>query len=143
MNTWEVKHLKISTKGRYALRLMIYIATHSNGKPVSIKDISKNEDISDKYLEQIISILNSGGLVRSVRGPLLHLWLMAKFIRCDMRRCRYNHHRRPLQQPAKSRRRILYLTDRYRFFLITIFKALPSLPLISISCLLQDYYRMR
>lgn len=61
--------MKISTKGRYALRLMIYIATHSNGKPVSIKDIAKNEDISDKYLEQIISILNSGGLVRSVRGP--------------------------------------------------------------------------
>jgi len=61
--------LKISTKGRYALRLMIYIAANSNGKPVSIKDVAKNEDISDKYLEQIISILNSGGLVRSVRGP--------------------------------------------------------------------------
>ena len=61
--------MKISTKGRYALRLMIYIAANSNGKPVSIKDVAKNEDISDKYLEQIISILNSGGLVRSVRGP--------------------------------------------------------------------------
>ena len=67
-NDREVK-MKISTKGRYALRLMIYIAANSNGKPISIKDVAKNEDISDKYLEQIISILNSGGLVRSVRGP--------------------------------------------------------------------------
>ena len=66
---WRCITLKISTKGRYALRLMIYIAANSNGKPVSIKDVAKNEDISDKYLEQIISILNSGGLVRSVRGP--------------------------------------------------------------------------
>lgn len=65
---WRCITLKISTKGRYALRLMIYIAANSNGKPVSIKDVAKNEDISDKYLEQIISILNSGGLVRSVRG---------------------------------------------------------------------------
>ena len=63
---WRCITLKISTKGRYALRLMIYIAANSNGKPVSIKDVAKNEDISDKYLEQIISILNSGGLVRSV-----------------------------------------------------------------------------
>ena len=62
---WRCITLKISTKGRYALRLMIYIAANSNGKPISIKDVAKNEDISDKYLEQIISILNSGGLEAS------------------------------------------------------------------------------
>lgn len=61
--------MKVSTKGRYALRLMINLAEATDGKPVSIKDVSKSEEISDKYLEQIISILNSGGLVRSVRGP--------------------------------------------------------------------------
>ena len=47
---------------------MIYIAANSNGKPVSIKDVAKNEDISDKYLEQIISVLNKAGYVRSIRG---------------------------------------------------------------------------
>lgn len=61
--------MKISTKGRYALRLMINIASRTDGKPVSIKDIAISENISDKYLEQIISLLNSGGLVRSIRGP--------------------------------------------------------------------------
>ncbi|MGN0395805.1 MAG: RrF2 family transcriptional regulator [Coprococcus sp.] len=61
--------MKVSTKGRYALRLMTNIASRTDGKPVSIKDIASSEDISDKYLEQIIALLHSGGLVRSVRGP--------------------------------------------------------------------------
>lgn len=61
--------MKISTKGRYALRLLIDIAANSAGKPVSIKDVSARQHISDKYLEQIISTLNNAGLVRSVRGP--------------------------------------------------------------------------
>ena len=65
---WRCITLKISTKGRYALRLMIYIAANSNGKPVSIKDVAKNEDISDKYLEQIVSLLHKAGYVRSIRG---------------------------------------------------------------------------
>ena len=65
----EVFLLKISTKGRYALRLMLDIALYSKNKPVSIKEISKRQGISDKYLEQIISVLNSAGYVRSVRGP--------------------------------------------------------------------------
>ena len=60
--------MKISTKGRYALRLMMDIAANGGEKPVSIKEIAKRQDISDKYLEQIISILNSAGFVRSVRG---------------------------------------------------------------------------
>lgn len=61
--------MKISTKGRYALRLMLDIALYSENKPVSIKEISKRQGISDKYLEQIISVLNSAGYVRSIRGP--------------------------------------------------------------------------
>lgn len=60
--------MKISTKGRYALRLMIDIAINSSDRPVSIKDIAKRQNISDKYLEQIISVLNSAGFVRSIRG---------------------------------------------------------------------------
>ena len=58
----------ISTKGRYALRLMIDIASSSDGKPVSLKDISKRQDISIKYLEQVVSLLVKRGLLVSVRG---------------------------------------------------------------------------
>ena len=60
--------MKISTKGRYALRLMIDLAENSSGNPVSLKDVAKRQGISDKYLEQIISVVNKAGYVRSVRG---------------------------------------------------------------------------
>ena len=60
--------MKISTRGRYALRLMVDIAVNSAAKPVSIKEIAGRQGISDKYLEQIISVLNGAGFVRSVRG---------------------------------------------------------------------------
>ncbi|MBQ8597588.1 MAG: Rrf2 family transcriptional regulator, partial [Lachnospiraceae bacterium] len=60
--------MKISTKGRYALRLMLDLATYQTGEPVSLKDVAKRQGISDKYLEQIISVLNKAGYVRSIRG---------------------------------------------------------------------------
>lgn len=60
--------MKISTKGRYALRLMLDLATCQTGEPVSLKDVAKRQGISDKYLEQIISVLNKAGYVRSIRG---------------------------------------------------------------------------
>ena len=60
--------MKISTKGRYAVRLMLDLAMHNTGEAVSIKDISKRQGVSDKYLEQIISVLNKAGYVRSIRG---------------------------------------------------------------------------
>ena len=60
--------MKISTKGRYALRLMLDLAAHDKNGPVSLKDVSKRQQISDKYLEQIISVLNKAGYVKSVRG---------------------------------------------------------------------------
>ena len=61
--------MKVSTKGRYALRLMLDLALNQTGEPVSLKDISKRQGISDKYLEQNISVLNKAGYVKSVRGP--------------------------------------------------------------------------
>ena len=61
--------MKISTRGRYALRMMLDLAVNNNGEPISIKDIAERQQISDKYLEQIISILNKAGFVRSIRGP--------------------------------------------------------------------------
>lgn len=60
--------MKISTKGRYALRLMLDLAVQGEGSPISIKDIAKRQDISEKYLEQIISMLNKAGYVKSIRG---------------------------------------------------------------------------
>ena len=50
--------MKISTKGRYALRLMLDVALHSHGAAVPLRDVAQRQEISDKYLEQIISILN-------------------------------------------------------------------------------------
>lgn len=61
--------MKVSTKGRYALRLMIDIAMNASGEPVRIKDVSRRQEVSEKYLEQIISILNKAGYVKSIRGP--------------------------------------------------------------------------
>ncbi|WP_124100855.1 RrF2 family transcriptional regulator [Ruminococcus sp. Marseille-P6503] len=60
--------MKISTKGRYALRLMLDLAMHDDGSYIPIKDIAKRQSISDKYLEQIISVLGRAGYVKSVRG---------------------------------------------------------------------------
>ena len=58
----------ISTKGRNAVKVMIDLGQYATGEPVKVKDIAKRQDISDKYLEQIISMLNKAGLVRSIRG---------------------------------------------------------------------------
>lgn len=60
--------MKISTKGRYALRLLIDLATNYEGEPIRLKDVAERQDISIKYLEQIISTLNRAGYVKSVRG---------------------------------------------------------------------------
>lgn len=61
--------MKISTKGRYAVRMMLDMALNNTGEPIRIKDISSRQNISDKYLEQIVSILNKAGFVKSIRGP--------------------------------------------------------------------------
>lgn len=60
--------MKISTKGRYALRLMMDLAETSEENPVSLRDVAARQGISEKYLEQIISILNKAGFVKSIRG---------------------------------------------------------------------------
>lgn len=61
--------MKVSTRGRYALRLMLELAVYNTGAPISIRDIAQRQHISEKYLEQIISALNKAGFVRSIRGP--------------------------------------------------------------------------
>ena len=60
--------MKISTKGRYALRLMIDLAQHDAGGYIPLRDISKRQEISAKYLEQIVVQLSRAGFVTSTRG---------------------------------------------------------------------------
>ena len=58
----------ISTKGRYALRMMVDLAQHQGEGYISLKEIAARQDISKKYLEQIIPILNRAGLLNTSRG---------------------------------------------------------------------------
>lgn len=60
--------MKISTRGRYALRVMIDLAINGKENYISLKDIANRQEISMKYLEQIVSILNKAGLVDTLRG---------------------------------------------------------------------------
>jgi Rrf2 family protein len=59
--------MTISTKGRYALRIMMDLANHL-GETIKLKDIAARQEISEKYMEQIISVLNKAGYVKSNRG---------------------------------------------------------------------------
>lgn len=60
--------MKISTKGRYALCVMLDLAEHCNEGLISLKDISDRQNISKKYLEQIVALLNRPGILKTVRG---------------------------------------------------------------------------
>ncbi len=60
--------MKISTKGRYALRLMLDLAEHKNDGYIALKDIAKRQSISKKYLEQIVPMLNKSDMLRTNRG---------------------------------------------------------------------------
>lgn len=60
--------MKISTKGRYALRMLIDLAQHGSDGYVSLKDISERQNISKKYLEQIVPLLGGADILRTNRG---------------------------------------------------------------------------
>lgn len=60
--------MKISTKGRYALRIMIDLARHDEGSYIRLKDIAERQNITLKYMEQIMPLLTKAGYVRSYRG---------------------------------------------------------------------------
>ena len=60
--------MKISTKGRYALRMLIDLAEHSDCGYIALKDIAKRQGISKKYLEQIIPIFNKTDILKTNRG---------------------------------------------------------------------------
>ena len=60
--------MQISTRGRYALRIMLDLAIYGKGELVKVKDIAVRQEISEKYMEQIISVLKKAGYVKSIRG---------------------------------------------------------------------------
>lgn len=60
--------MRISTKGRYAMCVMIDLAEHYKEGPVALKDIAARQNISKKYLEQIVSLLNRPDFLKTVRG---------------------------------------------------------------------------
>jgi Rrf2 family iron-sulfur cluster assembly transcriptional regulator len=61
--------MRLTSKGRYAVRAMLDLTTHSNGNPVRLQEISTRQNISLHYLEQLFRKLRNGGAVKSVRGP--------------------------------------------------------------------------
>lgn len=61
--------LRISTKGRYGTRAMVYLGENFGQEPVSLGELAEKEGVSLKYMEQIVPLLKNSGLIRSVRGP--------------------------------------------------------------------------
>lgn len=60
--------MKISTKGRYGLRALIDLAQYSEIEPVSINSIATRQGISERYLEQLMTLMKKAGLIKSIRG---------------------------------------------------------------------------
>ena len=60
--------MKISTKGRYSLRMLIDLGEHKNSGFISLKDISQRQGVSKKYLEQLVTLLNRPGILHTSRG---------------------------------------------------------------------------
>lgn len=60
--------MKVSTKGQYALRMMLDLAIHNSGEYITIKSIAIRQSLPEKFLEQIMTILSRAGYVKSIRG---------------------------------------------------------------------------
>jgi Rrf2 family iron-sulfur cluster assembly transcriptional regulator len=61
--------MRITTKGRYALKAILFLTIHSEGSPISIKEIAADQKISPEFLEQLFFRLKKAGIIASVRGP--------------------------------------------------------------------------
>jgi Rrf2 family cysteine metabolism transcriptional repressor len=67
--------MKLSTRGRYATRALLDLASHQNEGPIQLKDIARRQQFSLQYLEHIITPLIASGMIRSVRGAGGGVWL--------------------------------------------------------------------
>ena len=66
--------MMVSTRGRYALRVMIDLAEHNNGKFIPLKDIAERQEISEKYLESIVKSLTKADVLEGLRVPCHRAW---------------------------------------------------------------------
>jgi len=64
-----IEKMKISTKGRYGLKAMIDLAVHATDGHVALKQVAERQNISERYLEQVFSLLRKGGVLKSIKGP--------------------------------------------------------------------------
>lgn len=60
--------MKISTRGRNAIKFMLDLANHNDGSPIKLKDVAQRQEISVKYMEQIASLLQKNALIKSSKG---------------------------------------------------------------------------
>lgn len=60
--------MRLTTRGRYAVRAMVDLAIHGDSKPTSLREISERQAISEKYLEQLFRRLRKAGLIQTIRG---------------------------------------------------------------------------
>ena len=67
--------MKLSTRGRYATRALLDLASHQEEEPVLLKDIAQRQQISLRYLEHLITPLVTAGIIRSTRGVRGGVWL--------------------------------------------------------------------
>jgi len=61
--------MKLTTKMRYGTRAMLDLALHEDNGPISLREIARRQDVSPKYMEQLLGALQNAGLIRSARGP--------------------------------------------------------------------------
>ncbi|MBR1731108.1 MAG: Rrf2 family transcriptional regulator [Ruminococcus sp.] len=76
--------MRISTKGRYSISVLLYLAQHRDEGNITLREISEKLDISKKYLEQIVSILNRGRLLSTNRGAQGGYRLAVNPARCSV-----------------------------------------------------------
>ena len=76
--------MKISTKGRYALRMMLDMAQNQKNGPVALKDIAERQNVSKKYLEQIALFLSQEGILQGTRGHQGGYRMVAKPADCTV-----------------------------------------------------------
>ena len=62
------ENVLISSRGQYAIRILLDLALHENGEAINVKTIAQRQDLSEKYMEQILSVLQKAGFVVSTRG---------------------------------------------------------------------------
>ena len=102
--------MKISTKGRYALRVMIDLALNSDGNFIALKEIAKRQDITVKYLEQIVALLNKAGFLETARGLYSR-----RYSKSNRRRPSTNNLlNRRWSLPKKTNMQNLFILERFR-----------------------------